>query len=75
MRTTFLTRSDEGVGAGVYDSIAWAFEVHLKEPDDPAIKSAILYGNEDAPEKIEFFDAENPEHYATPYKTWEPTAD
>ena len=50
----FITRADE-CGVSPYDSIAWAFEVHMRTQDTGLYNSAILYGNEDAPYKIEFF--------------------
>ena len=55
----FLGRADEGIGEGLYDSVTWAFEVHVKIPDDKRMVCALLYGrNEDAPECIDFY-AEN----------------
>lgn len=55
MGTVMMTRKDEVIGNGSFDSIAWAFEVHVGEPDDKRINSAVLYGNEDAPEMIDFY--------------------
>lgn len=55
MRETMLTRKDDDVGEGVFDSIAWALEVHCKLPDRGVYNAAILYGNEDAPEMIDFY--------------------
>jgi hypothetical protein len=55
MKETLLTRKDDTVGAGVFDSIAWAFSEHVKAPDTGEYNSAVLYGNEDAPEMIDFY--------------------
>lgn len=52
---TLLTRKDDNVGEGLFDSIEWAFSEHLKEPDNPEFNAAILYGNEDAPDRIDFY--------------------
>jgi hypothetical protein len=60
MKITYLTRKDADLGEGLFDSIAWAYEVHVKEPDPRVYNFAILHGNEDAPSKIEFFVQENP---------------
>ena len=62
MKETLLTRKDDGLGLGgeLFDSIKWAFEEHLKIPDDPRFNSAVLYGNEDSPEMIEFYKVEEP---------------
>lgn len=60
MRETLLTRKDDNVGEGVYDSIAWAFEVHVKLPDNPRYNSAVLYGSEDAPTMIDFYTEAEP---------------
>ena len=55
MKRTLLTRKDKDVGLGEFDSIAWAYEVCLKTPDPKIYDYAILYGNEDCPDRIEFF--------------------
>jgi hypothetical protein len=49
-----MTRTDL-VGRNLYDSIAWLFEVHLKEDDDPEYNYALLIGNEDSPIRIELW--------------------
>lgn len=54
---TTLTRHDWN---GQFDSIAWAFEEHLKEIDDGKFNFAVLYGNEDSPEEIEFYESKSP---------------
>ena len=59
---SFLTRKDSEVGEGDFDSIAWAFETHVKAPDTGEYQTAVLYGNEDAPERIEFFKNADPNH-------------
>lgn len=66
MHTTFISRRDDEVGQGTFDSIAWAFEVHVKQPDTGEYNSAILHGNEDCPDKIEFWRAANPRYDAPP---------
>lgn len=55
MRETILTRKDDGLGEGLFDSIAWAFSEHVKLPDNPRYNSAILYGNDDCPVMIDFY--------------------
>lgn len=66
---TMLTRRDANVGVGLYDSIAWAFENHLQQPDDPAYTHAVLYGNEDAPDRIDFWRSE-PMVGVAPHLVW-----
>ena len=56
---TFLTRSD-AVGATPFDSIAWALETHVGIPDTGRFNAAMLYGNEDCPERIEFYTQAKP---------------
>lgn len=70
MSQTFVTRADEGIGEGAFDSIAWVFETHIKEPDDKDVDSAILYGNEDAPERIELYSLASPTITDTPIRVW-----
>ena len=57
MRQTFMTRADADLGEGEFDSIKWAFEEHVKLPDPgPSLyNSAILFGDETAPKRIDFF--------------------
>ncbi len=69
-----LTRADE-IGAGPFDSIAWALETHCGAADTGEYNFAILYGNEDAPQAIQFWRAVNPDHNAPPDWVWEPAAD
>lgn len=60
------------------EDVAWAIEVHAGEGANavPAkcseCRFAILYGNEDAPTKIEFWFAENPHYQAKPDFSWTP---
>jgi hypothetical protein len=77
-----MTRHDTDVGAGEFDSIHWLFETVLDEPDpqdvDPGlpVDSAMVYGNEDSPERIEFYSLESPLITDTPVRVWtqpEPT--
>ena len=67
---TLLTRHDEGVGEGEYDSVKWAFQTHVHKKDNKRYKSAMLYGNEDAPERIEFFTKASPLYTDKPAYTW-----
>jgi len=60
MKETLLTRKDDNLGDGLFDSIAWAFSEHVKAPDNEEYKSAILYGNEDCPEMIDFYTSPDP---------------
>lgn len=76
MKQTFMTRHDTDVGDGVFDSIHWLFETVLKESDpqdtdpDLPVDSAIVYGNEDSPERIEFYSLESPTITDTPVRVW-----
>lgn len=65
-----LTRHDPDVGVGAFDSIAWAYEVHLKEPDPHTYKFAILHGNEDCPFRIQFWREEAPLYRHPPERDW-----
>lgn len=49
MAETYMTRQDAEIGEGLYDSIAWIFEVHINEPDTKEYNFAVLHGNEDCP--------------------------
>jgi hypothetical protein len=57
---TFITRADEGIGAGPFDSVAWALEVHVKIPDAGQYRASVLYGSEDCPERIDFYTQAQP---------------
>lgn len=49
------------------EDIAWAIEVHAKRaPQDRSFRYAILYGNEDFPDKIEFWRQACPRHDTAP---------
>lgn len=61
MGYSFLSRTDK-VGCEPFDSIAWAFEVHVKTPDDKRYNFAELFGNEDSPEKIVFYTVNTHRH-------------
>lgn len=67
---TILTRKDRDVGAGVFDSVKWAIEEHLREEDRGEYDCAILYGNEDAPFRIEFFCEKEPRWDTAPRRIW-----
>jgi len=70
-RQRYLTRKDENVGVGEFDSIAWAFEVHVKQPDRPELQFAVMHGhNEDAPDYIDFYQQAEPSYFDVPALTW-----
>jgi hypothetical protein len=71
-RETLMTRHDADLGVGLFDSIAWAFEVHVRKPDDSRYQAAILYGNEDSPERIDFYFEAEPLVTSTVAYTWVP---
>ena len=60
MKETLLTRYDDGLGEGIFDSIAWALSTHVKIPDTGEYRAAVLYGSEDSPEMIEFYTQAEP---------------
>lgn len=66
---TLLSRTDQ-VGVGPFDSIAWALETHVKQPDDGKYNFAVLYGNEDYPALIEFHCNPVPNHTDKPDFVW-----
>lgn len=65
-KQTFMTRADAELGQGLYDSIAWIFEVHVKTPDTGEYNSAVLHGNEDCPETIQLWRDSSPNFGALP---------
>jgi len=69
-KETLLTRKDEGLGDGLFDSIARAFSEHLKLKDLGNYQSAIMYGNADAPDKIDFYLEEEPTIADSPELIW-----
>lgn len=68
----YMTRKDEGIGEGLFDSIAWALEVHVKQPDTHVYQTAILHGNEDYPLSIVFFTQSEPTVFDVPAYVWHP---
>jgi hypothetical protein len=58
MPQTYLTRTDADVGVGLFDSIAWALEEHVHIADYSMYNFAVLHGNEDSPDKLEFWVSE-----------------
>lgn len=64
-----LTRTDQ-VGVGFYDSIKWAMETHVKEPDNGTYNFAVLYGREDSPDRIDFY-TDEPIVNTPPRRIWE----
>lgn len=60
MKETMLTRHDRAEWGELFDSIAWALETHCKTIDRSVYNAAILYGNEDAPEMIDFYTQAEP---------------
>ena len=69
-----MTRRDYGVGVGEFDSIKWLFDVVLREPDlgweENHIDSAVVYGQESNPYRIEFYSLESPAIQDTPIRVW-----
>ncbi len=55
--TTTLTRHD---WSNQFDSIKWALETHVGMQDHGEYNFAVLYGNEDCPERIDFYHSSNP---------------
>ena len=71
MREILMTRKDADVGDGIFDSVKWIFETHLKEPDCLEINSAVFYGwNEDYPERIDFYREPCPLITSVPCRVW-----
>ncbi len=67
-----MTRADADLGEGLFDSIAWAFSEHVKEPDNAEYRAAVLYGNDDAPVRIDFYTQESPEVSDKIARVWRP---
>ena len=65
----YLTRDDREFDPP-FDSIAWALEQHVNIPDTGEFSVAVLHGNEDAPERIEFYRAKEPLVDAPPDFVW-----
>jgi hypothetical protein len=65
-----MTRHDTEVGEGEFDSVRWLYETVLREPDPQEADSAVVYGNEDSPDKIEFYSLESPTITDTPIRVW-----
>jgi len=71
MKGTFITRSDNELGDGPFNSIRWAYEVHLKTPYGFCdYHFAIMYGNADCPQRIDFFKKASPRFDAKPDYVW-----
>lgn len=66
----FITRRDDVGATTPYDSIKWVLETHLKLPDHNWFNSAIIYGNEDSPTKIELWRSKNPDDNRPPNATY-----
>ncbi len=61
MNETLLTRKDDSLGVGLFDSIAWAFSEHVKAPDNKLYNAAVMYGHsDDYPERIDFYTETEP---------------
>lgn len=69
MKSIFITRNDDS-----FDSIQWAFEVHIKQVDTQVFNSAILHGNEDSPESIHFYATDNPRYDDAAIAVWTPAS-
>jgi hypothetical protein len=67
-----LTRQDKGVGEGPFDSVNWALTTHVKIVDDGFYNSAVLYGSEDAPSRIDFYTQFDPQVTDTVAWSWQP---
>ncbi len=67
MNSVFITRNDNS-----FDSIQWAFEVHVKQPDTRDYNSGILNGNEDCPESIHFYATNDPRYDDAAIAVWTP---
>lgn len=50
-----LTRHDTEAFGKKFDSIKWALDTYVKGHDSGKYKFALLFGEENAPEKIEFY--------------------
>jgi hypothetical protein len=50
------------------EDMGWLKDVHVKNLPNTA-KSAIIYGNEDCPDKVEIFDSEKPHYQDKPIMT------
>jgi hypothetical protein len=48
---TYITREDNGLGVGSFDSIAWIFEKY-GIADNKDIKYGVIHGNEDSPKMV-----------------------
>lgn len=70
MGQSYLTRDDHDVGAGSFDSVNWALTEHVKIADTGEYRAALLTGNEDAPERIDFFTDAAPRFDASPAYVW-----
>jgi len=66
---TWMTRRDD-VGNGPFDSINWLYETVLHEHDHLEYDSALVFGNEDSPSRVEFYTLESPCIQDTPARVW-----
>lgn len=48
----------------------WLRETHLRHLSLPEFDSAVLYGNEDCPERVELYSLESPTIHDTPIETY-----
>ena len=53
MKQTFMNSPED---------ILWLLNTHLKDWLPPPFKSFILYGNEDAPERLDLYASQDPNH-------------
>ncbi len=65
-----LTRKDIGIGEGAFDSVNWALTTHAQIVDHGKYNFAILYGNADCPNRIEFYKRANPTIRSKPSYVW-----
>ena len=70
-----LTRNDCPHDSSVknFDSIRWALELHARVMDTKRFNSAIIYGGNLTPTKIEFFESAEPDEDARPDWVWGPS--
>lgn len=70
MQEKLLTRADDGLGEGLFDSVAWVMEkIGLK--DSGCYQSAVMHCvNEDSPQQVDFYHLTIPNVNDTPAYSW-----
>lgn len=64
MKQTFITAAKDR------DDFEWLMDVHVKDQSLARCRSAVIYGNEDCPDKIELWFAYYPLAYEMPAATF-----